>query len=49
MVANTTSKAFWSAKTGNDDYSLQVKNLPMAPLPPGQMDLISLESGSWSN
>ena len=49
MVANTTSKAIWSAKTGNDDYSLQVKNLPMAPLPPGQMDLISLESGSWSN
>ena len=26
---------------GKDDYSLQVENLPKAPPPPGQMELIS--------
>ncbi len=29
---------------GKDDYSLQVENLPKAPLTPGQMELISLEA-----
>jgi len=27
---------------GKDDYSLQVENLPKAPHPPGQMELISV-------
>jgi adenine-specific DNA-methyltransferase len=29
---------------GKDDYSLKVENLPKAPPPPGQMDLLSLET-----
>jgi adenine-specific DNA-methyltransferase len=29
---------------GKDDYSLQVENLPKAPPPKGQMDLLSLET-----
>jgi len=29
---------------GNDDYSLQVENLPKAPPPRGQGELISLEA-----
>lgn len=28
---------------GKDDYSLKVENLPKAPLPKGQMDLLSIE------
>jgi adenine-specific DNA-methyltransferase len=29
---------------GKDDYSLKVENLPKAPPPKGQMDLLSLET-----
>ena len=29
---------------GKDDYSLKVENLPKAPPPPGQMDLLSVEA-----
>ena len=29
---------------GHDDYSLKVENLPKAPPPHGQMDLLSLET-----
>jgi len=29
---------------GHDDYSLKIENLPKAPIPPGQMDLLSEEA-----
>ncbi len=28
----------------HDDYSLKIENLPKAPLPPGQMDLLGDEA-----
>ena len=31
---------------GHDDYSLKIENLPKAPIPPGQMDLLGEEAKS---
>ena len=31
---------------GHDDYSLKIENLPKAPIPPGQMDLLAEEAKS---
>jgi adenine-specific DNA-methyltransferase len=31
---------------GHDDYSLKIENLPQAPIPPGQMDLLGEEAKS---